>query len=64
MKNKLLKTLLMGSIILGANLMTSCGDSKPSQSTNKPTTSASTSIDDSDPHVVKLEIVTMPAKTT
>jgi len=64
MKNKLLKTLLMGSIILGANLMTSCGDSKPSQSTNKPTTSTSTSIDDSDPHVVKLEIVTMPAKTT
>ena len=64
MKNKLLKTLLMSSIILGANLMTSCGDSKPSQSTNKPTTSASTSIDDSDPHVVKLEIVTMPAKTT
>ena len=64
MKNKLLKTLLMGSIILGANLMTSCGDPKPSQSTNKPTTSASTSIDDSDPYVVKLEIVTMPAKTT
>ncbi len=64
MKSKLLKTLLMGSIILGANLMTSCGDSKPSQSTNKPTTNASTSIDDSDPYVVKLEIVTMPAKTT
>lgn len=64
MKNKLLKTLLMGTIILGANLMTSCGDTKPSQSTSKPTTSASTSIDDSDPHVVSLEIVTMPAKTT
>ena len=64
MKNKLLKTLLMGTIILGANLMTSCGDPKPSQSTSKPTTSASTSIDDSDPHVVSLEIVTMPAKTT
>lgn len=64
MKNKLLKTLLMGSIILGANLMTSCGDSKPSQSTNKPTTSTSTSIDDSDPYVVSLEIVKLPTKTT